>query len=166
MRRTLLAFLLFLAFALRPGPASHAQTDKPDPLLAQLEADFLAYWPKLADFQAAYAGLHGGRYYQALDSHTTPPTDGKLELPDKLQTGPTDQAEKANLLWAMAELPSKLAYSVRVDVYDGPDGRGYVVTLTADVGGRLWARAFNNGPERWRDQAWAELPIDPEARAQ
>lgn len=165
MRRAFLVFLLFLAFALRPGPASYAQTDKPDPLLAQLEADFLAYWPKLAQFQADFASLHGGKYYQALDSHATPPADGKLETPDKLQTGPTDQAEKADLLWAVAELPSKLAYSVRIDTYDGPQGRGYVVTLTADVGGRLWVRHFNTGPEGWRDQPWAEVLIDAEARA-
>lgn len=163
MRRTLVAFLLFLACALRPGPAALAQTDKPDPLLAQLEADFLAYWPKVEQFQSDYSLLHGGKYYQALDSYTTPPADGKLETPDKLQSGPTDQPEKADLLWAMAELPSKLAYSVRIDVYDGPEGRGYVVTLSAEVSGRRWERQLNTGPERWRDQPWFEVPPDQEA---
>ena len=126
-----------------PAPAVRAAID-------QALGDHLA---KLLDYQLSLQGQKGG-YVQQLASHTTPPADGQLVAPDRLNAGPTDQAEKLADFWQDAKLAPALPYSFRVDVYDGPQGPGYVVTASAILSGQLWERAINTGPETYREQPW------------
>lgn len=44
-----------------------------------------------------------------------------------------------------------------VDVYEGPQGIGYVVTYEIDKGGVLFYKAINKGPETYREQDWTEV---------
>ena len=42
----------------------------------------------------------------------------------------------------------------RVDVYDGPLGKGYVVVETKVEDGKTFEKATNFGPEEWRTHDW------------
>ena len=42
----------------------------------------------------------------------------------------------------------------RVDVYDGPDGKGFVVVETKVEDGKTFTKATNHGPEEWRTHDW------------
>lgn len=136
--------------------------DKPSPesVKAVIDVDLGDLLSKLTGFEVDYFKTNG-RFYQALDSHTTPPADGALDSPDKLSAGPTDQTEKAAYLWQQLTLDAALPYSVRVDVYEGPGGWGYAVTVSATLNGEVWARTVNTGPEAYRESAW-RLVVPPE----
>ena len=91
-------------------------------------------------------------------SHSQPPADGALVLPDLLYSFPTDQIGKsAQAQWDAAKLPVSLDARVRVDVYDGPQGKGFVVIVQSQLNGATWQRSINYGPETYRDQGWTEL---------
>jgi hypothetical protein len=46
---------------------------------------------------------------------------------------------------------------VTVDVYDGPQGLGYVaVARGRDAGGDIWAISRQVGPEAWREHGWQQ----------
>lgn len=137
---------------------------RPAPLVrTDIDQALTPHLQKLLDFQSAYSAR--GVYYQTLESHTTPPADGQLVAPDRLDARPTDQAEKLEVFWGEAKLAPELPYSFRVDVYDGPEGHGYVVTASAILAGELWQRSVNTGPETWRELAWHIVPPDDERGA-
>ncbi len=102
-------------------------------------------------------------YWQGLESHATPPnhidTVTILE-PDQLATAPTDQAES----WHDAEFVetpvSKWPCSMRVDVYNGPQGVGFVLILSFTFNGVLNVRAINEGPETHREHGWIEYATE------
>ncbi len=98
-------------------------------------------------------------YWQGLESHTTPPThvdDVTIVEPDQLDTSPTDQPES----WHEAgfvEIPvSEWPCSMRVDVYDGPQGVGFTLTLSFTFNGVVNVRVINEGPETNREHDWVE----------
>lgn len=107
----------------------------------------------LADLQAALAGVQTsylaskGRYWQGLSTPATVPADGTELAPD-LTRRPTDQTET----WTGAgvALPATVPVAVRVDVYDGPAGWGYVVAGLLTIGSRQYERRINVGPESYR----------------
>lgn len=134
----------------QPPPPPDAKT-----IRATIDADLAVHLDKLQAFENAYrvkAGKSG--YYQTLISASTVPADGAAVAPDKLATGPTDQPEKLTDFWADAKLPAQLPYAFMTDVYDGPDGQGYVLTVQVRIGAELWQQSVNTGPERWRDDPW------------
>lgn len=45
----------------------------------------------------------------------------------------------------------------QIDVYDGPDGAGYVQVLRTTQNGITYQKAINYGPEEWRTHDWAEV---------
>ncbi|MCC7360509.1 MAG: hypothetical protein IT317_13590 [Anaerolineales bacterium] len=131
----------------------------PEQVKQLVNADLSDFLTKLLTFQTEYFKTHG-RFYQALDSHAVPPEDGKLVAPDLLLAGPTDQGEKAAYLWQQLALDAALPYAVRVDVYQGPRGWGYVLTVSATLDKQEWARTINTGPETWRESDWqAVVPV-------
>jgi hypothetical protein len=96
-------------------------------------------------------------YAQVLWTYAVTPVDGKAELPTLLDANPTDQPWlKARALWDYSGLLAWPA-NVRVDVYDGPDGVGYVIVLEAEFDKAHYQRAVNVGPEKWRNQDWFEM---------
>lgn len=51
-------------------------------------------------------------------------------------------------------LPAYMVVSVRVDVYDGPQGVGYLLYAQTKQNGWTWERVINIGPEEWRAYDW------------
>ena len=121
------------------------------------------YWTtnfqaKFTAAQNAYAASHGGRYFQGILTPSTPPDDGALTNPD-LTKKPTDQIERwIDVFTGGNALPNNnWAISVSIDVYNSPQGWGWVVNLVYTKGGETWARSFNTGPETFREQAWRRI---------
>ena len=86
------------------------------------------------------------RYFQGLCTHSTLPTDGKATAPDNVEkTKPGDQDET----WIDARylLPATMEIAVEVDVYDGPNGQGYVLVGSVQLGTAIWRKAIGFGPE-------------------
>ena len=145
-------FTLLVLLAVSVTPAAAAQVDQYPAELQYYDAQIDLMLPRLAQFQNLYYTVNG-RYYQALESHTTAPD--VPSLPDGLYTSPTDQPEDLALFWdSFASLPDVLAWSFRIDTYSGPNGDGYVVTLSTVVNDATWKRAVNVGPDTWRAADW------------
>jgi hypothetical protein len=75
-----------------------------------------------------------------------------LEMVPDLTRKPTDQATS----WAAANvnLGATIPMALQIDVYDGPEGKGYVGQVWAKWNGTIYTRAQNHGPESWRTFAW------------
>jgi hypothetical protein len=80
-----------------------------------------------------------GHYFQGLPTHSIAPSE-KPEYPDRWLDAPTDQP----LSWSQVKMIpyDQMPYEMRVDVYDGPYGRGWVLYITA----LKLERCINNGP--------------------
>ena len=102
-----------------------------------------------------------GRYWQGLPTHFVCPahannTDGS-KVGDRLDEGPGDQFSTwLNVFpeWLSELLPA----CVRIDVYDGPQGQGWVLTVEATHNGTTYRRSQNVGPEAHRTQEWHAVP--------
>lgn len=154
MKRFAMLFPLFAltVLALAPVTAHAAQIDQYPAELEYYDAQIAVMVPRLEAFQTQYYGVNG-RYYQALESHTTAPD--VPTVPDGINNSPTDQPEDLALFWdSFAALPEVLAWSFHIDTYSGPDGDGYVLTVTTVIDGATWQRVINYGPDTWRDANW------------
>lgn len=109
-------------------------------------------WNSIRTRQAVYASNHNGRYWQGLRTHTACPADGTEVAPDALTSKPSD----IDLNWTQTGLtmPSVLCFTIRVDAYDGPSGRGFTGTAEVTINGQVWERTANDGPETWRAHGW------------
>ena len=121
-------------------------------------------WTIMVDRQETYRAAHG-RYWQGLIFHTVIPEATTTKwgdlIPDRLTVKPSDQAE--NWLDFLPELEGiAVAAALWVDVYDGPQGHGFVANLAARYNGTLYHRAQNRGPETWRTQDWHVVNEDSE----
>lgn len=148
----LIPLLLMLAVTVLPATAAQAQADQYPAELAYYDAQIDLLIPRLDDFQYQYY-VTNGRYYQALESHASAP-DVPV-VPDGIDQSPTDQLEALAYFWTnVAELPEVLAWAFKVDTYNGPDGEGYVLTVSTVVNGNVWQRSINYGPDVSRNAAW------------
>ena len=114
-------------------------------------------WNHLANRQETYFAANG-RYFQGLWTHAA-----EVEQTDALDGGhaatelaakPTDQPHNwrdfiGNALDAIP-FPARM----RIDVYDGPQGHGWVATLQVRYKGKVYARAQQIGPETKRQHGW------------
>lgn len=97
--------------------------------------------------QEAYLNVRG-RYWQGIVTPATIPTDG-FALALDLSRRPTDQVER----WAdvasawQVSWPATSTVQLQIDVYTGPQGKGWVFTARCMLEGRIWERAVNIGPE-------------------
>lgn len=170
----LLAVLIAGAVLLSPGaaPASlaapPAQQGRPTPTpvlspgaqtRAAIDAAIIQHWTKINNWMNNYAAGRGGHYFQALRSHSTVPANGQLAAPDRLSARPTDQTESLAALWSGADLPGAVPFALTINVYDGPQGRGWEAVIEMLDGAQLWRRVVNSGPEVYRESAWAT--VDP-----
>jgi hypothetical protein len=130
--------------------AAYAQGTTPPPQLDYINAELDVFIPRLDAFQAAYYSSND-QYFQALTSHSTVPSGVE---PADITTHPTDQDAVLATLWDYTGLPVALNWSLRIDVYDGPDGAGYVLTVSTNVAGDTWITSVNHGPDTWRDTPW------------
>ena len=106
--------------------------------------------------QDAYFAAHN-RYFQGLTTHNAVPdsgTDWAQVIPDNLGAKPSDQAETwADVFPEIPDVPIDCA--IAFDVYDGPQGKGFVGHVWAARNGTIYHRAKGFGSEQ-RDQDWAE----------
>jgi hypothetical protein len=130
-------------------PPSGAQTR------ATIDAALTQHWTKINNWMNNYAAGRGGRFFQGLRSHSVVPAGGQAAAPDRLSSRPTDQAETLGELWNGAQLPGLVPFALTINVYDGPDGRGWEAVIEMVDNGQLWQRVVNSGPETWREQPWA-----------
>ena len=156
MRRLTLLVLLLLA----PCAGQSATLDS---IRAAIENFRDAHAAKLVAKQEAYAANHGGRYWQGIITPGTIPDDGASVAADYTRK-PTDQANRwADVFSGADALPASIPAQIRVDVYDGPLGKGWVLTVSGTKSGNLYTKAWNVGPETWRAHAWQSctLPCEP-----
>ena len=151
----LIPLLLMLAVGVYPATAAQAQANQYPAELAYYDAQIDLLIPHLDDFQYQYY-VTNGRYYQALESHATAPD--VPTVPDEINASPSDQPESLALFWdTYAALPEVLAWSFRIDTYSGPEGDGYVLTVSTVVNGETWQRSVNYGPDTWRNAGWYKV---------
>jgi hypothetical protein len=107
--------------------------------------------------QNTYAASHNGKFFQglltfsSLPAHTT--TQSADKLADRLTAKPTDQS----LSWADAfpEFNTELfAAGAKVDVYDGPIGKGWWIVVYVKHNGIVYHRCKSFGPDKSRDHDW------------
>jgi len=107
-------------------------------------------WNALQAAQAAYLAQHR-RYFQALRTHTVRPADGLETPPDRLLDKPTDQAHR----WGdVFPLPATMPARIALNVYDGPAGKGFEAVVSVRIGGDVWRRVAQVGPETHRVRPW------------
>ena len=153
---TLLVLALLLAATVIPAAA-----DKPviPGQLNYIDAQIDVFVPRLMQYQLDYRQIRG-KYFQSLISHDTPPEE--VTAPDQTKT-PTDQTDTdLNDLWTKTTLNAKINWAFKIDVYDGPSGQGYVLTVVANIKGDTWTRSINYGPaeENWRTVDWYQVIPD------
>ena len=121
-------------------------------ILAKCDVALVTALEQIGTYQAVFSSTKGG-YWQGLKSSTTP-KDGVDVLPLLAEIAiPTDQVEG----WSLDILSTPIPMSLTVDVYDGPEGKGYVVRSEVQIGADVYTMASNVGPEKHREQAWARF---------
>jgi len=107
-----------------------------------------------------------GRYWQGLSTHVMRPShtngsDGSAPG-DRLLVHPTDQFDDWDAVFPEWRAGSVLLpAALRIDVYDGPDGRGWAIVIEFLHAGTLWRRVINVGPETSRSKPWTLTPLGP-----
>ncbi len=133
-----------------PDPKTQNDLNKIDSQIAKVSSDWTV-------FQATNA-VSTFEFYQVLWSHKSTPKDGVDSTADALNDMPTDKPGKTGkAFWDAGKMPSSFSARVRVDVYDGPRGKGYIVILQIDESGTTWERHINYGPETERDLPWVVI---------
>ena len=108
---------------------------------------------KIIAKQEAYLASHG-TYWQGILTPNSPPDDGATVAADWTKK-PTDQARRwADVFKDADALPDNIPAQIRVDVYDGPLGKGWTITLAGTKNGNRYWRTWNVGPETSRAQDW------------
>lgn len=131
-----------------------------EPILTSVDAALGARLPGLMAAQAAYYAANG-TYFQGLPTHSEIPADGAELPPDRVDDHPTDQP----VSWSDAateyslSVPETMGSVLRIDVYDGPGGAGWVTVVETMIDGQLWRRSINFGPEAWRSAAWSPVEV-------
>jgi len=148
MKRLLLALVL---------AASTAQAAT----VPQIKATIDNFWTnnsaKFVNRQNDYFALHG-HYWQGIVTPTTRPDNGAT-VPADYTKRPTDHADT----WAMRfsgayVLPNSLPCQISVDVYDGPLGKGWTVSVYFTKDATLYWKTWNYGPETGRQHDWKSKP--------
>jgi len=61
---------------------------------------------------------------------------------------------------AAIDLQPSMIVSVRIDIYSGPSGVGYILVAEMINDGRIWNREINIGPESYRGHDWQLMEND------
>ena len=132
MRRRFLFFLLFVGLIVPASTPARAQSD-PASACNKLLDDLT---PIIYRNQLDYATLTGGRLFQGLPTHTTPPVTPTPA--DNLANSPADQF----IGWVEflgSDLPAgDWPCSLTINVYAGPAGQGY--EIVAEIGEQVRQR--------------------------
>src|SRR3990172_194071 len=150
----ILVFLFGFGIVPQPQP-SPAISDTLKVSLEKFQSDHLA---KFQAAQDAYILTHR-IYWQGIETPSTLPDEATKDRPPDLAKKPHDQAEKwDDVFKSLLALPASWPCVQRVDVYDGPRGKGWTLTLAASEGSKRQERTWNFGPEKEReDKDWREV---------
>jgi hypothetical protein len=120
-------------------------------------------WPTILARQETFLA-NRGRYWQGLVTHSNIPAwlsnqDGSA-VGDRLTRSPSDQGAGTTWAtvfpeWVSDLLPAQLC----VDVYNGPQGHGWTLTVRVTHNGTLYLRVVNVGPESSRAKGWTAIVI-------
>jgi len=135
-----------LVFALNPQPSYQTS-----PIPEEVDQAIQTFWDWLELRQQRYFSS-AGKYAQMFSSHLTIPADGVHQYPDGWYSHPSDQQYTWDDLQAIQFEP--LPFAITIDVYDGPEGPGYVGCFTMGLGGQLWRRCVVYGAESLRKREW------------
>ena len=129
-----------------------------DSLKTIVEAKMNNLLSQLSTIQPTYKG-NEDRYWQGLSCVATIPADGGTVATDPT-VKPTDQTENwsnVNGVNNGVTLDVSLPVSLQVDVYDGPNGQGYVVIGQVEEAGRIYQKSVNVGAETFREHDWLDV---------
>lgn len=162
-----LAIILCAAAVLALAAPALAQKTDPGPIckdcdVAVAPTDIDPYIEKFAadldSFQEAFKAQYG-IYAQMLSPFAAVPADGKADLPTDILKYPTSGVT-ADAVWKVTGLEAFPA-SIRIDVYDGPRGKGYVLVFDTKFNGQLFTKSINVGPEAYRTTDWQIVMVQP-----
>jgi hypothetical protein len=155
---------VLLAIVLGAKPVALAGADDQPPLapsvtLAQIDAQIENKWATFVTWQENYRAANGV-YFQGLRSHrgAVPDSNGRGNAPTGLDDRPTDRSHALREFWNGVGMPNNTPFEISIDVYSGPAGDGFTVTLLTVDGGQTMRRVLNHGPETWREAAWLANP--------
>ena len=123
-------------------------------ILVDLEPLLQTLWTILQNRQNTFK-TNKGRYFQGIRTHSGKVVNASDTTCDNLAAKPTDQAEAWTAFFPA--IPSKLPYSVQINIYNSPAGQGYEVVLETEIAGIGWRRVFNFGSETFRAQDWMQI---------
>lgn len=121
-------------------------------LLQEVDQDIAVIWPTVVLRQSRFFEMTRGRYWQGLATHDDPPADGNPAPPDNWWDHPSDQPFEWRHINILPYTP--LAYSVQMDVYDGPYGPGYIARFQITIDGLTYERTIVEGGEVFREEPW------------
>ena len=119
-------------------------------------------WPLIVAKQEVYFDANDV-YWQGLRTHSIEPAhvtaDYADTVPTELDGSPNDQP----VSWTtfIPEINTSLPAAFVSDVYHGPEGQGFVISVYARYNGTLYSRSQNSGPETWRTVGWHSVDESP-----
>jgi hypothetical protein len=119
--------------------------------MARADQRFNQDFESLSQKQDAHKARFG-RYWQGLETHSTPPGQ-QDRSPDRWFNTPTDQRGHG---WGKFISFNNMPYSMRMDVYSGRDGDGWVLCARVLEGGKVLERCTGEGAEM-RDKDWTVI---------
>lgn len=125
-------------------------------LRTRIDTWLTARWPTITARQDLYF-QNNGKYWQGLITHSIPPSHTTVQdndiVPDNYNSKPTDQNESwKDVFPAFETIP--FPCQLQCDVYSGPKGKGYVVTIRVIHNGNTYIRSQNVGPEDSYTKPW------------
>jgi len=127
---------------------------------AAIEGFWVNHGAKFINRQDDYfARVAGYSYWQGIRTPDAIPDNGAV-LPADYTKHPADQIETwADRFAGTYALPGTLQAQISVDVYDGPIGKGWSVTVHFTKDAILYSKTWHYGPETWRGHDWIERPV-------
>lgn len=128
----------------------------PPALASKADAQIATAWAAVRAMQAQVPAKQ--RYAQIGRTHSTTPKDGTDAACD-LKAAKV--ADRGALSPTWADLgQDTLAVELRLDEYEGPQGKGYSLAAKVRAGNspvNVFERVVHEGPESWREQAWRQV---------
>jgi len=127
--------------------------------LVDCEVELQAIEAQLTSKQATYHASKG-QYRQVLErgrkassqSSVAPETESGSVVERDVVRKRADRVD--TFVDAGITLPAISLCFPRVDVYKSPNGEGYTVTMTTEIGEEVCTRVSNTGVETYREQGW------------
>lgn len=126
-------------------------------LTDSIDAAYTSSWATLVQSLQTSELSANGIHTQLPWTHKVAPADGVAVTPDNLAEVVDGGGRKYADLVDIAATPMRAR--LKIDVYNGASGKGYVVTIQLIENGQLWSRSINTGPESGRSKDWHEVIV-------